>query len=78
MTLFLKAMNPIFSEILVNGPFVPMKAGTPTEEQELARITPTSVPKAPSEFTAADNELVVLDTHLQLYIVESMDVEMSH
>ena len=78
MTLFLKTMNPMFSEILVKGPFVPMKAGTPTEDQELARITPAPVPKVPSEFTAADNDLVVLDTHLQLYIVESMDVEMSH
>ena len=75
MDLFIRVTNPKYLEILVKGPFVPMKI---VNESVLdGVVVPQGLtPKVPSEFTDAKKETVALDVSLQLIIVEYLDDSM--
>ena len=70
MTLYLKAANPEYMEILSNGPHIPEMMDP---ENEIYTI-----PKPKSQWTAKEKELVALDDSLQQILVDSMDSDMSH
>ena len=70
MTLFLRASNPEYMDVLAEGPHIPEK-----EDPENPRH---KIPKPKSEWTAREKELVSLDVSLQLILVDAMDEDMSH
>ena len=73
MLLFMKASNPGYIKILIEGVEVPIPMKTITIDE-----VEKQVPKKSSEFTAEEKEEIGLDTNLQLIIVDSLDDEMSH
>ena len=78
MTMFLKALNPMFLGILEKGLGTPMKMSSETTCVDVVKTTPPPVPKDPSEYTEPEKELVGLDTYLQLMIVDLLDTDMCH
>ena len=70
MTLFLRASNPEYMDVLAEGPHIPEK-----EDPENPRH---KIPKPKSKRTAREKELVSLDVSLQLILVDAMDEYMSH
>ena len=70
MTLYLKATNPDYMEILNDGPHKPEMIDP---ENDIYTI-----PKPKSDWTAKEKELVALDDSLRLILVDSMDSNMSH
>ena len=75
MTMFIKAVNPIFLEILKNGPFIPQKE-IPEATVGTEVVPAYYIPKEPSKWTEVEREKVALDIHLQLIIIDSMDMSM--
>ena len=75
MLLFIKAANPIFLDILRKGPFVPIQeiADTTVGTQT---IRGSIVAKDPSKWTEPEREMVALDSHLMLIIIDSMEMSM--
>ena len=70
MTLYLKATNPDYMEILTDGPHKPEMMDPGNEIY--------TIPKPKSQWTAKEKELVALDDSLQLILVDSMDSDMCH
>ena len=62
--------------ILENGPFVPQKLIPESVTETGERISQKFVPKESSEFSDTEKDKVVLDTSLQLIIVEAFDTAM--
>ena len=75
MNLYIKAANPVYLQILSNGPFVPMRVIPETTDGGVV-IPQRSVPKEASDFSDAERDRVELDTSLQLILVESLDQTM--
>ena len=75
MMLFMMATNPMFPDILKNRPFVPL-----VEILEITSgtsiIPATMKPKDPSRWNDSEKEKVALDSHLQLIIIDSMELSM--
>ena len=72
MLLFIKMANPMYIEILKNGPFVPqtmVPASTIGDEV----VPPKFVQKDPSQYSESEKEKVSLDSGLQLILIESLD-----
>ena len=78
MMLFMKASNPLYIGILLNGPYVLMEVVVESTTTTGVRIPSSSTPRDPSKYTETDKELINLDTSLQLIIVESTDNDMGH
>ena len=55
MNIYIKTSNPVYLQILVKGPFVPMKA-VEASGIDGVRIDATSVPKDSSEITPPEKE----------------------
>ena len=70
MTMFLRASNPEYMDVLAEGPHLPEK-----EDPENPRH---KIPKPRSEWTAREKKLVSLDVGLQLILVDAIDEDMSH
>ena len=75
MMLFMKATNPMFPEILKNGPFVPVEE-VPKTTAGTSIVPATVKAKDPSKWNDSEKEMVVLDSHLQLIIIDSMELSM--
>ncbi|KAL8132411.1 hypothetical protein AgCh_008060 [Apium graveolens] len=78
MMLFMKASNPLYIGILLNGPYVLMEVIVESTTATGVRIPSSSTPRDPSKYTKTDKELINLDTSLQLIIVKSADNDISH
>ena len=75
MLLFIKAANPLYPEILKNGPFIPQQE---IPEKTIGTLT---IPRSyeandPSKWTETKKEKVALDSHLMLIHIDSMDNSM--
>lgn len=75
MMLFMKATNPMFLEILKNGPFIPLEE-VPASTSGTVTILASYKPKDPSKWNDTEKEKVALDSHLQLIIIDSMELSM--
>ena len=65
MDLFIRATNSKYLEILMKGPFVPMKIVSESVEDGV--VVPQGLtPKDPSEFTDTEKETVALDISLSV------------
>ena len=76
MTLFIQAANPLYMGVLENGPFVPQKLIPESMTKTGERIPQMFIQKEPSEFSDMEKDKVVLDTILQLIVIESLDTTM--
>ena len=72
MNLYIKMANPVYLQILVNGPFVPMRI-IPESTDGGVVIPQRSEPKDAADFSEAERDRVALDTSLQQILVESLD-----
>ena len=75
MMLFIKATNPMFPDILKNGPFIPLEE-IPETTSGIAIIPAYMKPKDQSKWNDTEKEKVALDSHLQLIIIDSMELSM--
>ena len=75
MMLFMNATNPMFPEILKNGPFVPVEE-VPETTAATSIVPATVKAKDPSKWNDSEKEMVALDSHLQLIIIDSMELSM--
>ena len=71
--LFMKAINPMFPDILKNGPFVPLEEIVETTSGT-SIVPATMKPKNPSRWNDSEKVNVALDSHLQLRIIDSMEL----
>jgi hypothetical protein len=78
MRLFIKASNPMYEDILLNGPFIPKTSVPASVDAAGVRTPATSIIKDPEQFSVADKECVTLDTGLMMIIADSADKEMSY
>ena len=77
MTMYIRAANSKYDEYLTKGMFIPMKHVPETIERDV-RVPQRHTPKDPTKFSDSDKEAVVLDTNIQLIIVDSMDFDIRH
>ena len=72
MLMFIKMANPMYIEILKNGPFVPQTMVPATTVGDEV-VPPKFVQKDPSQYSESEKEKVSLDSGLQLILIESLD-----
>ncbi|KAL8104912.1 hypothetical protein AgCh_028905 [Apium graveolens] len=72
MLLFIQVGNPLYIQILKNGPFTPMVRVEESTDGDMV-IPSHYAPKDPSEYTEPEKEKVSLDSGLQLILIESLD-----
>ncbi|KAL8115279.1 hypothetical protein AgCh_021937 [Apium graveolens] len=72
MLLFITMANPLYIQILKNGPFTLMVRVEESTDGDRV-ITAHYAPKDPSEYTEPEKEKVSLDSGLQLILIESLD-----
>ncbi|KAL8124155.1 hypothetical protein AgCh_011965 [Apium graveolens] len=70
MMLFIRMANPLYIQILKNGPFTPMVRVEESTDEDMV-IPAHYAPKDPSEYTEPEKEKVSLDSGLQLILIES-------
>ncbi|KAL8126473.1 hypothetical protein AgCh_013672 [Apium graveolens] len=64
--------NPLYIQILKNGPFIPMVRVEESTDGDM--VIPTHyAPKDPSEYTEPEKEKVFLDSGLHLILIKSLD-----
>ena len=77
MNLFIRAANSEYLKILKNDLFVPMKV-IPEFTVDGVCVPQRPTPKDPTEFTDSIKDVIALDTILQLFIIDSMDIDMCY
>ncbi|KAL8135691.1 hypothetical protein AgCh_010355 [Apium graveolens] len=72
MMMFIKMANPLYVQILKNGPFIPMVRVEESTDGDMV-IPAHYAPKDLSEYSDPEKEKVSLDSSLQLILIESLD-----
>ena len=72
MLLFIKMANPMYLDILKNGPFVSQTTVHATIVADEV-VPPKFVQKDPSQYSESEKQKVSLDSGLQLILIESLD-----
>ncbi|KAL8090009.1 hypothetical protein AgCh_039463 [Apium graveolens] len=70
--LIIRMANPLYIQILKNGPFTPMVRVEESTYGDMV-IPAHYAPKYPAEYTEPEKEKVSLDSGLQLILIESLD-----
>ncbi|KAL8088143.1 hypothetical protein AgCh_038062 [Apium graveolens] len=69
---FIRMANPLYIQILKNGPFIPMVIVDESTDRDMV-IPAHYAPKDPAEYTDLKKEKISLDSDLQLILIESFD-----
>ena len=72
MLLFIKMANPMYPDILKNGPFF-HQTMVPATTVGDEIVPPNLVKKDPSQYSESEKEKVSFDSGLQLILIESLD-----